>query len=139
MKNFVIAIGLVILFGAMVCPAPLSAAFDWVDHNGNTRHTKYPPQPHQVKKYLKSPQNQVKSKAKVDLYVTSWCPYCHKAKEFFQARNIAVNVYDIEKDKKAAARKRKLDPRKGVPFAVVNGRAIHGFAPEQYLRALKGK
>ena len=139
MNFFVKAISLALLFGVMVFPAPLCAAFDWVDHNGNTRHTKYAPQPHQVKKYLNGGQKQQKSQAKVDLYVTSWCPYCHKAQAFFQARKIAVNVYDIEKDKKAAARKNKLDQHKGVPFAVVNGKGIHGFAPEQYLQALKGK
>lgn len=139
MKKSSLAISLLFLVAMLVSPAVLYADFSWVDHNGNTRHTKYPPKPHQVKKYLSDGQAQEKSKAKVDLYVTSWCPYCHKAKAFFQSRGVAVNVYDIEKNKKAAARKRKLDPQRGVPFAVVNGRGIHGYAPEQYLQALKGK
>ncbi len=121
-------------------PATLYAEFVWVDHNGNTRHTKYPPQPHQVKKYLSKGQTkQRKKQPTVELFVTSWCPYCHKAKAFFEDRGVGVKVYDIEKNKKAAARKRRLDPQKGVPFAIVNGRGIHGYAPDQYLQALKPK
>jgi glutaredoxin len=121
-------------------PATLYADFAWVDHNGNTRHTKYPPKPHQVKEYLDKGETSVKSKAQVDLYVTSWCPYCHKARAFFEARNVRVNVYDIEKDAQAAARKRRLDPQGGgVPFAVVNGQGIHGYAPELYSQALQGQ
>lgn len=140
MKKSTLTIGLLFLLALLASPAILYAEFVWMDHNGNTRHTKYPPQPHQVKKYLSSGQKQQKkSKSKVDLYVTSWCPYCHKAKAFFQSRGIKVRVYDIEKDRRAAARKKKLDPQQGVPFAVVNGKGIHGYAPGQYLKALKGK
>lgn len=139
LKKSTLAIGLLLFLSLTATPALLYADFDWIDHNGNTRHTKYPPQPHQVKEYLSGGKVQEKSKAKVDLYVTSWCPYCHKAKAFFQSRNIAVNVYDIEKDSTAAARKQTLDPQGGVPFAVVNGTGIHGYAPEQYLQALGGK
>ncbi len=73
----------------------------------------------------------------VELYVTSWCPYCRKAIEFFRAKGINCVVYDIERDENAARRKRELDPRKGVPFAVVNGIKIHGYSEKAYLNALK--
>ncbi len=139
MKKIILTFTLSLLVATVSLPAALYADFAWIDQNGNTRHTKYPPQPHQVKKYLTSGETRQKKQARVDLYVTSWCPYCHKAKAFFEARNVAVNVYDIEKDSKAAARKRKLDPQRGVPFAVVNGKGIHGYAPDLYLQALGGK
>ncbi len=73
----------------------------------------------------------------VELYVTSWCPYCRQAIEFFRSRGINCAVYDIERDDNAARRKRELDPRKGVPFAVVNGIKIHGYSEKAYLNALK--
>ncbi len=44
------------------------------------------------------------STAKVELYVTDWCPYCRRAIHFFQTRGIPVIVYDIEKDRDAARR-----------------------------------
>lgn len=69
--------------------------------------------------------------------MTSWCPYCKKARQFFKSKGIKCKVYDIEKDAKAAARQRKPDSKKGVPFAVVIGVRIHGYSPENYARALK--
>jgi glutaredoxin len=76
---------------------------------------------------------------KVELYITDWCPYCQRAIKFFQARGIPVAIYDIEKDRKAASRKNELDSRRGVPFAVINGKKIHGFSEQMYQRALDGK
>lgn len=72
----------------------------------------------------------------VELYVTSWCPYCRQAIDFFRSRGIYYVVYDIERDDDAARRKKELDPRKGVPFAVINGIKIHGFSEAAYLKAL---
>ena len=75
--------------------------------------------------------------AKVEVYLTSWCPWCKKTVEFFQSRGIKVQSYDIEKDSSAARRKDRLDPRKGVPTTVVNGQVIHGYAPGVFEKALK--
>ncbi len=72
----------------------------------------------------------------VELYVTSWCPYCRQAIDFFRSRGINYVVYDIERDDNAARRKKELDPRKGVPFAIINGVKIHGFSEKAYLKAL---
>ena len=73
---------------------------------------------------------------KVELFTTSWCPYCKHARNFFLSRGIPFTEYDIEKDKNAARRKKQLDSRKGVPFAVINGQRIHGFSEVAYSRAL---
>ena len=34
---------------------------------------------------------------KVELYTTSWCPWCKKARAFFRSRGIPFVEYDIEK------------------------------------------
>ena len=72
----------------------------------------------------------------IELYVTSWCPYCEKAIRYFKDRNLAVRIYNIERDPLAAERKLKLDPRSGVPLAVVNGQVVYGFSPRAYATAL---
>jgi len=77
-----------------------------------------------------------KEKADVVLYTTSWCPYCRKARDYLRARGIEFIEYDIEKDKEAAIRKKHLDNRGGVPFAIINGRSISGFSASAYERAL---
>ncbi len=76
------------------------------------------------------------SKARVELYVTSWCKYCKKAAKYFRSKGVPFTEYDIEKNKAAAQRKDRLSPKKGVPFAVVNGQHIYGFAPNAYEKAL---
>jgi glutaredoxin len=130
-----------IVFQLCLVPVVSAKLYTWTDKNGVTRRTYYPPPSDQVRKgnqTQKVSSSQKRSKNQVELYVTSWCPYCKHAKDFFRSKGIKIKVYDIEKDKKAAARKKKLDgPGKGVPFAVVNGKYISGFAPTQYSNALK--
>jgi len=75
--------------------------------------------------------------AQVDIYVTSWCPYCKKAMAFLRKNNIAFNAYDIEQDIDAATRKKTLDPGySGIPLAVINGVTIRGFSDAAYQQAL---
>ena len=76
------------------------------------------------------------SPAEVEIYITDWCPYCVKAIRFLKAHGIDYVVYDIEKDREAAQRKKELSGRKGVPFAIINGKKIHGFSEETYSKAL---
>jgi len=76
---------------------------------------------------------------RVELFTTSWCPYCKQARSFFQSRGIPFTEYDIEKDPKAALRKRQLDAREGVPLAVINGQPIHGYSELAYRKALGEK
>ena len=75
----------------------------------------------------------------VELYVTSWCPYCKQAKEFFRAQGISFTAYDIEEDSAAARHMEELDSRGGVPLAIINGQKIHGFSEIAYREALKKK
>ena len=81
-------------------------------------------------------QKAIRKEPSVELYITSWCPWCKKAKSFFRSREIQFVEYDIEKDKEAARRKEQLDSRRGVPFAVINGKYVHGYSEKKYNEAL---
>jgi glutaredoxin len=91
---------------------------------------KYEPSHHSVPPKTKPKSNDV------ILYVTSWCKYCKKAKAFLRSRKIAFTEYDIEKDHQAAQRRKELDPRSGVPLAVINGHVLLGFSEASYMKAL---
>jgi glutaredoxin len=122
----------------LAVPSYSKTLYTWKDKNGVTHRTYYrPPAEYTQKSQSSTSSQQTAQQNRVDLYVTSWCPYCKKARQFFDSRGIKYKAYDIEKDAKAAARQRKLDSRKGVPFAVINGTAIHGYSPERYASALK--
>mgnify|MGYP001815248669 CR=1 FL=1 len=73
----------------------------------------------------------------VEIYTTSWCHYCRKAKQYFRTRGISFKAYDVEKDARAARRLRRYNPRGGVPVTVIDGRPIVGYAPDAFSRALQ--
>lgn len=140
-RIFVLLCTVAIVLQMILPPAASAKLYTWTDRNGIVRRTYYPPPPDQVRQNTApeaapAVQRQVRSN-QVELYVTSWCPYCKKAIQYFQDRGITFTVYDIEKDPAAAKRKQSLDGRGGVPFAVINGTAVHGYAPEQYAEALQ--
>jgi glutaredoxin len=99
------------------------------------------PEPRQPKKATRQPQTHAKKSAlcensEVELYTTSWCSYCQKAREFFDERGVVFIEYDIETDQDAAQQKQELDGLPGVPFALINGQPVHGFLPSAYEKAL---
>jgi glutaredoxin len=73
----------------------------------------------------------------VEIYETSWCVYCKKAKDFFRSRGIDFDTYDIEKDQQAAGRMRSFTNRMAVPFVVINGQGISGYSVAAYEQALQ--
>mgnify|MGYP000159194303 CR=1 len=136
--------------------------YKWVDDNGVVHYTDQAPDADNVKgdvetrdavtgspppaaghedapttPTVSSPPESRRQTAEVDIYTTSWCRYCRDAKNYFRARGIAFTEYDIEKDRAAARRLRRYNPRGGVPVTVINGRPIVGYAPAAFARALK--
>jgi len=73
---------------------------------------------------------------KVEIFLTSWCPYCKKAVTFFADRKVPVQIFNIENDPEAARRKRELDPRNGVPLVIIDDQVIYGFSPKAFNTAL---
>jgi len=147
-----------ILLILLFATAASAQIYKWVDENGVTYFSDRPPADAESKDNLELfPSHDSKSTPethkkpvtrtgkdvdpvrvpKVELYTTSWCIYCKKARNFFQLRGISFTEYDIEKDKNAALRKSRLDTKNGVPFAVVNGYRIHGYSEAAYEQALR--
>ena len=73
----------------------------------------------------------------VELYTTSWCPWCKKAREYFGSRGIRFTEYNIEKDAGALERKLGVDGDKRIPTAVIGGKVIKGYSPAGYAAALE--
>lgn len=76
-------------------------------------------------------------KHKIELFVTSWCPYCKKAKAYLDGRGIDYQLYDIEQDADAARRKSQLSPNSGVPLAIIDGKIVNGWSQSAYEAALE--
>ncbi|MFC1829657.1 glutaredoxin family protein [Thermodesulfobacteriota bacterium] len=155
---FKLRICLLILLLLLFAGTASAQIYKWVDENGVTHFSNRPPVAAESKENLELfPSHDSKSQSEphskpvtrtgkdvvpvreptVELYTTSWCIYCKKARNFFQMRGISFAEYDIEKDKNAALRKNRLDTKNGVPFAVINGYRVHGFSEAAYENALR--
>jgi glutaredoxin len=158
-KEIITFVFILLTFTIYLCTTAAAEIYKWVDDKGEMHISDSPPPgakslgemkvykdrqednldtaPVPARKKEESrPSYQTKKKADVVLYTTSWCPYCRKARDYLRSRGVDFIEYDIEKDKEAAVRKRQLDNRGGVPFAIINGRSISGFSASAYERAL---
>lgn len=73
----------------------------------------------------------------VELFTTSWCPWCKKARAYFSSRGIKFTDHDIETEAGALRRKLGVDGDKSVPTAIIGGRVIKGYSPSEYQAALE--
>jgi len=74
----------------------------------------------------------------VILYMTEWCPYCRKAREYLKSLGVNLIEYDIEKDKSKNQEKLlKSGEKNGVPVIDVEGIIIYGFSPDQIKNAVE--
>ena len=86
-------------------------------------------------------QQQKKKKqltGKVEVFVTSWCPYCTKLQKFLDDKGIRYTSYDIENDLSARKRYNELGVR-GVPITKIGSSIIQGYNPEAVLKAIDTK
>jgi len=63
----------------------------------------------------------------VVMYMTDWCGYCRKAREYLQSLGVNLVEYDIEKDRAKREEFQKKGGR-GVPLIDVEGIIIKGFS-----------
>jgi len=66
---------------------------------------------------------------KVVMYMTDWCGYCRKARQYLHSLGVDLTEYDIEKDKGKREEMRKRGG-KGVPLIDVEGILIKGYSPK---------
>lgn len=75
----------------------------------------------------------------VVLYVTSWCPYCNKAREFLKSTGVTLMEYDIEKDAEKAREMISKSGSRGVPVVDIEGIIIRGYSQEAMRNAIERK
>ena len=59
---------------------------------------------------------------KIEIFVTSWCPYCKALERFLQANELNYIRYDIEQDPQAKAIHDRYGS--GVPVTIINGKTV---------------
>ncbi len=74
--------------------------------------------------------------AKVTIYSTPTCPWCHKAKEFLKANNIKFEDKNVAEDEAARNEMQEKSGQLGVPVLDIDGNIIIGFDQEAIKKAL---
>lgn len=72
----------------------------------------------------------------VVMYSTKWCPYCHRAREYFKRHSIDYIEYDIEASAENLAKFHALGGR-GLPLILLGDRRLDGFSPSSFDDLLK--
>lgn len=73
--------------------------------------------------------------AKVEVYTTSYCPYCIRAKSLLKSKGVAFEEIDVTRD--SALREKMIElsgGRRSVPEIFINGKIVGGY---DELRALE--
>jgi glutaredoxin len=77
---------------------------------------------------------------KVIMYVTEWCPVCHKARAFLKSLGVTLVEHDVEKDdEKAQEWLKKVPGRRAVPLIDIEGVLLLGLNPAKIRAAIEEK
>lgn len=84
----------------------------------------------------KSPQKSTTAQATsndAQLFTTSWCGFCHRAKAYLTKKNIAYTEYDVETPSgREALAVRVGAGMQGVPILLWRGKTLQGFTEAEY-------
>ncbi|MGO9093448.1 MAG: glutaredoxin domain-containing protein [bacterium] len=156
----IIPILLLLIFLSPVSSTVSGEIYTWKDKNGNVIFSDTPPPPGvnaEVKEFKEdaaerpkakeSPQRPKKEALKekrpygdiqVIMYMTSWCPYCAKARNYLHSLDVHLIEYNIERDKNRKGEMlSKSGGSTGVPLIDVEGTIIRGYNPDALKAAVE--
>ncbi len=61
---------------------------------------------------------------KIEIYSTETCHFCHMAKDFFNAHNLAFTDYNVSKDSQKLMEMKEKSGQLGVPVIVIDGQEV---------------
>ncbi len=74
--------------------------------------------------------------AKVKVYSTPTCPWCHKTKDFLKKNKVQFEDIDVSANKEAADEMVEKSGQMGVPVIDIDGEIIVGFDQAAIKKAL---
>ena len=143
---------LLVTFLSPASSAVSGEIYKWRDKDGNIVFSDTPPPPGvnaEIKEFKEESTEKPKTKGNfqkstserveekrpyrnihVIMYMTAWCPYCVKAREYLRSLDVNLIEHNIEKDKdKRDEMLSKSGGSTGVPFIDVEGIIIRGYNP----------
>jgi glutaredoxin len=163
MKNQFKGIIVIILFFTFLLPASSAVSgeiYKWKDKDGNIIFSDTPPplgvnaeikeskeestERPKTREYFPKPKGEsIKDKRPYGdiytiMYMTSWCPYCVKARNYLRSLDVNLVEYNIERDKsKRDEMLGKSGGSTGVPLVDIEGIIIRGYNPDAFRAAIE--
>lgn len=165
MKNqfrWIIVVLLFVIWLASVSSAVSGEIYKWKDKDGNIIFSDTPPPPGvdveekefkentierpKVKENINFPrpnsesfrEKRSYSDIQVIMYMTPWCPYCVKAREYLRSLDVNLVEHNIERDKsKREEMLSKSGGSSGVPLVDIEGIIIRGYNPDAFRGAIE--
>lgn len=75
----------------------------------------------------------------ITVYSTTWCGFCHTAKQYFDKLGVKYEDKDVEKDPAAATEAIQKSGQMGVPVIDIDGTVILGFDKSRIDATLREK
>lgn len=72
----------------------------------------------------------------IKIYSTDWCPWCVKAKKYFDSKNIEFTELIVADDKENREEVFKVSGQRSVPVIDINGEIVVGFDREKIDKVL---
>ena len=66
------------------------------------------------------------SQPQITVYVTSWCPYCQRAKSLLAEKNVSFNEIDVDADPKLRTEMLSRGGRRSVPQIFIGNTHVGG-------------
>jgi len=70
---------------------------------------------------------------KVEIYATSWCPDCRRARKYLDRRGVEYSVIDVDEDKSASEEVIRRVGKRAVPQLVIDGEWFQPYRPGEGL------
>jgi glutaredoxin len=165
MKSRFKGIIVIILFVIFLSPASSSLSgevYKWKDKDGNMIFSDTPPPSGvdvEVKEFKEDTTERPKAKENINIprsksessrekrpyrdihvimYMTSWCPYCVKAREYLRSLDVNLIEFNIERDKSRRDEMLvKSGGSSGVPLIDVEGIIIRGYNADAFKAAIE--
>lgn len=67
---------------------------------------------------------------RIEMYATTWCGSCRRARAYLDFNGISYTEYDIDKDEAAKERLSTINPRRSIPTFQIDDIVQIGFSPE---------
>lgn len=64
----------------------------------------------------------------VKVYLTDWCPYCHRAKALLDKKKVPYEVIDVDGDTETRAWLREATGQRTVPQIFIGDESVGGFS-----------